>query len=82
MSKKRKVNLVCEIKTSFHEYDTEAKTKRAESQIKAYIKDMLEEHCSYVPLEIEEDTEGLYDGKFIDDCTSEVKFKIKNKNNV
>lgn len=60
-----------EIEAKYYPYSTKAKNKKADAQIKKWIKSLLE--FEHIPLYIEKDENGSY----IEDCTKQIKIKLK-----
>jgi len=61
------------INVPFMEYDDENLNKLAEENIREYIKDIINDHLSYIPISVEEDQIG----NLFDDCSQKSTFKIK-----
>ena len=55
------VQVLCDVKVSFHAYESKVKNKKARRQIVRWIKDSLKGECSFIPLYIDNEVE---------DCTS------------
>lgn len=70
--KKVKFIIPIQVEVSFFEYDTGKKNEVAKKQVKRYIKDLLKNEISFIPLYIE-----THDSSFIEDCTQKTKVTFK-----
>ena len=52
------LDVTCTFKTSFHSYKSAAKNKRAVNAIKKWVRETLENECSYIPIYVETDGHG------------------------
>ena len=67
------MKIFVEIDVPYHPYPTKQLNRKADSYIKRWIKELLVNEASFIPLMVEKDKSGAW----IDDCSNKTRIKVK-----
>ena len=69
----KKVKAICELEISFIPYDSKELNDDAVKFLKKWIKEILANELSHIPLNVEKDDDGYW----MEDCTHKVTHKVR-----
>ncbi len=69
----KSVKLVITVEVPFHDYGSNTKNKKVKGGVRRWIREVLRNEATYIPLYIERDEHG----NIIEDTSGKAKYKVK-----